>query len=94
MLKPIRNFESNNVMHSLMLSITMQNLPSDFMTFTGYFPCFRIDFRPWFAASSVVWFFHTLIFVSFQQNTDFLKLIGLFSNICLVFRVSVAKAGN
>jgi len=42
---------------------------------------FRFDFCPWFVTSSVVGSFTLWLFLSFQQNTDFLKLIGLFSNV-------------
>jgi len=37
--------------------------------------------------------FHTLIFVSLQQNKDFL-LTYLTSYISFVFRIQVANAGN
>jgi len=55
--------------------------------------CVWIDFHLRFFTSSFVGSFTFLIFVSFQQK-KYLCPIGLISNVCFVFRVSIANARN
>jgi len=51
------------------------------------------DFYLWFASSSFVGSYTLLIFLSSQQKKYFYPT-GLISNICFVFCISIANAGN